>query len=163
MCAAPKGNQYWRERLDMSVDGRKLSVEDFTQKVKEYIERCVNEKLIETDWVGKDAIQVNRPHMIVMSIWGVCAYCGIDVVTWREWKKDQKYSPIVTRAEQIFRSYNIEGASAGMLNQNIIARLEGLNENLDVTSAGEKISTTVIVQDQSTKENLDKLFEKEKK
>ena len=160
---APIGNQYWRLRRDMSEDGRKLSVDDLIERLNNYITRCREEKLNQTDWVGKDAIQVERPHMLAMSIWGACAWIGITFETWKQWKKDEKYSEILTHAETIFKGYNIEGSAAGMLNQGIIARLEGLNENLDVTSAGEKISTTVIVQDQSTKENMDKLFEKEKK
>ena len=160
---APKGNQYWRERADMTIDGRKLSVEEVKTKLAEYVVRCTTDKLTEPDWVGKDATQVSRTHMIVMSIWGACVYLGITTETWKQWRKDEKYSSVILRAEHIFKSYNIEGASAGMLNQNIIARLEGLNENVDITSGGEKLSTTVIVQDQTAKANLDKLIEKEKK
>ena len=160
---APLGNQYWRERADMSVDGRKLSIEDLKTKILEYVERCTGDKLYSLDWVGKDATQVARPHMIVMSIWGACAYLGINTDTWKDWRKAEKYSEIIIRAEILFRSYNIEGASAGLLNQNIIARLENLNESVDITSAGEKLQTTVIVQNQETKNELDKLIQSEKK
>ena len=141
---APLGNQYWRERADLSKDGKKLSIEEVKTKLTEYIERCVNDKLTEPDWVGKDAKEVTRPHMIAMSIYGACAYLAIDDQTWLNWKKDEKYFGILTRAEMIFKAYNIEGSSAGMLNQAIIARLEGLTDKQDITSKGKELKSLTL-------------------
>ncbi|MBD3198034.1 MAG: hypothetical protein GF317_23490 [Candidatus Lokiarchaeota archaeon] len=129
---APIGNNFWTLRKDLTEDGRKLSVKQVKEKLSEYIERCIEDRLYERDWVGKDAIQVERPKMISMTIWGACAWLGIADVTWLEWKKDEKYTSILTRAETIFKAYNVEGASAGFLNQSIIARLEGLTEKSEV-------------------------------
>ena len=113
----------------MTDDGRKFSVDELKQKIADYIERCTGEKLTEKDWVGKDVIEVNREHMIAMTIYGICSYIEISDSTWKEWRKDEKYSPVIRRAEMKFKAYNIEGAAAGLLNPNIIARIEGLAEN----------------------------------
>ena len=134
------GNSFWRNRLDMSKDGRKLSVEEVVTKLKEYIKRCTDNELIEVDFMGKEPTEVHKPKMISMSIYGACVHLGIAFNTWLEWKKDKKYSHILTRAETIFKSYNIEGASAGLLNQAIIARLEGLKESVDNTSSDGSMS-----------------------
>lgn len=137
---APKGNQFWKLRSDMSEDGRKISVKDLTKKIEEYIHRCVNETLKEVDFRGKDAERVELPKMITMSIWGACVHIGISDSTWIEWRKDKKYTSIITRAETIFKAWNVEGASAGFLNSSIIARLEGLKDKQDITTNDESIS-----------------------
>ena len=138
--AAPEGNQFWKRRLDLSEDGKKLSVKQVAEKLTEYIQRCVETKLHEPDWVGKDATEVERPHMIILSIFGASAHLGINVDTWYEWKKDEKYSEIITRAETLFKAYNLEGAGANMINQNIVARIDGHRDQADLTSNGKEIS-----------------------
>jgi hypothetical protein len=136
---APIGNEFWKNRMDMTKDGRKLSIEEVRTKVAEYIERCVNDKIYESDWVGGHAKEVSKPKMITMSIYGACVHLGIDYNTWKEWRKDKKYSHILTRAETVFKSYNIEGASAGLLKESIIARLEGLKDQSEVVEKRIKI------------------------
>lgn len=128
---APLKNEYWRLRKDMSKDGRKISVEDFEKKCQEYIDRCVTEKLNEIDYRGRDLTEVEIPKMICMSMWGCCHYLGITTTTWQELRKDKKYSTIINKVEDLFKSYNIEGSSAGFLNPNIIARLAGLKEKTE--------------------------------
>jgi hypothetical protein len=122
------GNKFWLLREDLTDSGKKLSVNQVIEGAKEYISRCVNEKLYEVDFVGKDADEVLRPKMIVMSIFGLCHHLGISKPTWDNWKKsdDKQYFSVLTRVETTMTAYNIEGASAGLLQQNIIARIEGL-------------------------------------
>lgn len=141
---APKGNKFWKNRLDMSMDGRKLSIEDVELKIAEYIERCVDDKLQSPDWVGKDAMEVARPHMISMTIFGACVHLGITHETWTQWRKDKKYSEVLLRAETIFKSYNLEGATAGMLKESIVARIEGLADKQETTNR----NITVTIQDE---------------
>ncbi|GAG38531.1 unnamed protein product, partial [marine sediment metagenome] len=52
-----------------------------------------------------------------------------------------------------------EGASAGLLNANIIARDLGLRDGKDLTTGGEQINTTIIVQNSDTKDEFDKLID----
>ena len=151
---APKGNKFWENRMDMTKDGRKLTIQETAILLDEYISRCVSDKLKSPDWVGKDAEKVSREHMISMSIYGACLHLGIAYTTWYDWKKDKKYSYVLTRAETIFRAYNIEGAGAGLLNQSIIARLEGLTDKRDLTTDGAAVSIRVNVQDKALEDKL---------
>jgi hypothetical protein len=112
----------------MSEDGKKLSIEELIKGATEYVERCVTEKLYEIDFIGKDATEIERPKMIVMSIFGLCHHLGIAKSTWDNWKKDKKYLAVLSRIETTMTAYNIEGASAGFLQQNIIARIEGIKD-----------------------------------
>lgn len=130
---APKGNQYWRLRKDMSEDGRKISVDDLYTKCQEYIDFCRNTPLLETDFRGKDIVEVQVPKMRAMSLWGLYSWLDIVESTWQEWRKDKKYSVITARVENIFKSYKFEGAAAGMLHPNIIARDLGLADKREQT------------------------------
>lgn len=131
---AEKENQYWKLRKDMSEDGRKISVEELEIKIQDYIDFCVNNPLKEQvvvakgikleDQTTKYTTELNK--MRAMSLWGVCTWLNIVKSTWQEWRKDEKYSAVITRAETLFKSYKFEGAAAGMLHPNIIARDLGL-------------------------------------
>lgn len=136
--SAPLNNEYWRKRADLSIDGKKLSIDELRNKLNEYIIRCSECSLTERDWVGKDAREVDRPKMLSMSIYGACAYIGIAFQTWLNWRKDEKYMDILTRVETIFKSYNIEGAGAGLLNQSVITRLEGLKDVQEIDIKDER-------------------------
>lgn len=141
---APKGNEFWKLRTDMSEDGKKLSREEILKLSQEYIDRCVEETINQHDIRGKFNEEVHIKKRITMNIWGLCHHLGIDVTTWRDWRKDEKYSPIITRVDNIMKSWNIEGAGCGELHPNIIARLEGLVERTDLTSDDKPIQKNII-------------------
>jgi len=126
--AAPTENEFYKLRLDLSEDGRKLSRKEVIEKSQEYIDYCRNVPLESTDFRGKDAIPVNIKHVRAMSIEGLCHWLGITKPTWHEWRKDEKYSSICTRVEQVMYSQKFEGAAAGLLTPSIIARDLGLKE-----------------------------------
>ena len=142
--AAPKKNQYWKLRKDMTKTGRKLTVEEVCDKAQEYIDYCVNTPIYEVDFKGKDAKKVRVPKMRAMSLQGLCSCLGIVVSTWYEWKSQKKYSEIMAHIEQIMYAYKFEGAAAGQLNPSIIARDLGLKERTDLTSDDEKLEATVV-------------------
>jgi len=125
-------NDYWKLRKDMSADGRKLSVQEFTDKCQEYIDFCINNPLKEVDYRGKDATEVVLPKMRAMTLYGLCNYIGIDFTTLQEWGKDKKYSNIVSRVKDLFYTQKFEGAAAGMLNPSIIARDLGLADKQEI-------------------------------
>jgi hypothetical protein len=68
--AAPIGNDFWKLRRDFEGDGKKLSLETLFTKAQEYVEYCLNNPLIETDFRGKDATMVLVPKMRAMNKWG---------------------------------------------------------------------------------------------
>jgi hypothetical protein len=96
------------------------------------------------------------PHMRAMSIGALCVFLGISLRTWYEYADREEFSHITTQVTQIIYNQKFEGASAELLNANIIARDLGLIEKSDVTSKGKSIGNvnqTVIVL--PAKESLD--------
>ena len=141
---APKKNDFWKLRADMTEDGRKLSVKQVIEGLEKYIHRCTTESLYEIDFVGQRAVEVKKPKMICMTIYGACVQLGITHETWLQWRKDKRYSVVLKEAENIFKSWNLEGSSAGFLNHSIISRIEGLKEKTDVTSNDKELQGLTI-------------------
>ena len=133
--AAPIGNDFWKLRRDFEGDGKILSLETLFTKAQEYVEYCLNNPLIETDFRGKDATMVLVPKMRAMNKWGLCHHLGISTDTLDNWAKDDsKYLDIITQVKQMMFAYKLEGAAAGLLHANIIARELGLKEQSEVNT-----------------------------
>jgi hypothetical protein len=75
--------------------------------------------------------------MRAMSIGALCLHINVAHRTWNEWKQEggdhfrSDLSPVITRAEAIIYKQKFEGASADLLNANIIARDLGLKEKVE--------------------------------
>lgn len=139
---APKGNKFWR--LWEFPREKKYNEETLKQVALEYFQFYEDNPLVEVDWVGKDAIPVERKKMRAMTIQSFCLFAGIDDNTFAEYRKDERLGAITTHIQRVIFSQKFEGAAAGLLNANIIARELGLKDNTDVTTQGEKIERTVI-------------------
>lgn len=125
--SAPEGNQFWRLRAKHGRDKIFSTPEELWNAACEYFEWCDNNPLIVVDWVGKDADQVEREKMRAYTWTGLEYYLDIDSL--REYKTNEKYkdfSQVVTRIEKIIFTQKFEGAAAGLLQHNIIARDLGL-------------------------------------
>jgi len=144
---APIGNQFWKLRRDFDGDGKKLSVEQLFERSQEYVVYCINNPLIEIDFRGKDATPVELPKMRAMNKYGLCHHLGIAFNTLESWKSDPKYLHVITQVEQMMYAYKFEGAAAGMLHANIIARDLGLTDKkeLDHKTNGEPITGMQII------------------
>jgi len=57
---------------------------------------------------------------------GMCIYIGISMDTWELYRKDPKFSGVIKMVEEAVREQKFTGASADLLNANIIARDLGL-------------------------------------
>lgn len=68
----------------------------------------------------------DMPKMRAMTVVGLCNFLDIGTSTWFDYAKREGFSDIVSRAEQVMRQQKFEGASADLLNPNIIARDLGL-------------------------------------
>ena len=138
---APTENEFWKLRKDMTEDGRKLSVAQVVEKAQEYIDFCIENPLQEIDYRGKDMTMVELPKMRAMTLRGLYHWLVIDATTWAEWRDDKKYSHIIARIENLIYTYKFEGAAAGQLNPNIIARDLGLadKQEKEVTKVKKKV------------------------
>lgn len=135
--SAPEGNQFWKARTKHGRDKLFSSDEALWEACCEYFQWVEDNPL----WEDKvsfyqgvpthDPIQKMRP----MTIGGLCIFLDINRSTWTDWKTDEDFSAVVTRAENIIYEHKFAGAAADLLNPNIIARDLGLADKTDHTSS----------------------------
>ena len=129
--AAPKGNKFWEARSSHGANPKFAEPTDLWDACLEYFEWVERNPLKEQKIVssGGKAIVKSMSKMRAMSIGGLCIFLDVTEQTWRQWRSDrQDLSSVITRVEQIIRTQKFEGASADLLNPNIIARDLGLAE-----------------------------------
>lgn len=153
--AAPKGNRFWELRAKHGRDKLFATPELMWQACKEYFEWCEDNPLIEVDFVGKDATQVEKPKMRAFTMQGLCLYLDCNTRYFNEFENNLKgkteqiskdFSAIVTRVREIIYNQKFTGAAAGFLNPNIIARDLGLTDKADITSGGHKIGLDAVLE-----------------
>lgn len=135
--AAPEGNQFWKLRSKHGRDKIFESPEYLEQAANEYFEWCESHPLIETDFRGKDANEVELPKMRAFTWEGLELF--IDIHSLRDYKKNENYkdfSQVITRIEKIIYNQKFTGAAAGFLNPNIIARDLGLADKKELDHKG---------------------------
>ena len=120
---APKGNQFWKAR---SSHGRK-PLWDNPQELKdaaiEYFEWVDANPLWETKPMiaQGDIHDAPIPKMRAMTLKGLSIFLGIAHCTWIDYRTKEGFSEVVSYVEDVIRTQKFEGASAGLLNSNIIA------------------------------------------
>lgn len=130
--AAPKGNSFWTLRL---THGRKHAIatpDELWSNFIEYAKWIEENPLLEIDFRGKDAYEVQIPKMRPFTKEGFALACGLsgwEVI--EEWKKREGFLEIITRIEKYIYTQKFEGAAAGLLNHNIIARDLGLADKTE--------------------------------
>jgi len=137
---APKGNNFWELR---STHGRDLifsSPEILWEACKEYFQATVNRPWVRKDWVGKDAIEVEREVTPPFTITGLCLFLDIEQKTWSNYRNREDFLPVVTRVEQIIYTQKFEGATVGVYNSNIIARDLGLTDKQEIAQTKIKVT-----------------------
>lgn len=136
--SAPKGNKFWMARSSHGANPKFEHANDLWDACLEYFAWVEDNPLYEARLVSFQGIskveQVAK--MRAMTITGLCTFLDISESTWYEWKAKRKdLSEILTRVDQIIRTQKFEGASAELLNPNIIARDLGLADKRDNTSS----------------------------
>lgn len=142
--AAPVGNQFWKQRVKHGRNKIFDSADDLWKACQKYFRWVDKNPLYESKAFPYKGVVVveNIPKMRAMTITGLCLFLGISSETWYSWRNDKDFSDIITRVEEIIRTQKFEGASADLLNANIIARDLGLADKreTDHTTKGEKIN-----------------------
>jgi len=133
--AAPKGNNFWKLRAKHGRDKIFSSPEMFLDAAYEYLEHCDKNpwNKMEVVRTGQDAgkllpVPVKRPY----SIEGLCIFLGITSHTFNNYEKDEKYKDffqVFMHIRDIIENNQMEGATVGAYNANIIARKLGLTDN----------------------------------
>lgn len=125
--AAPAGNQYWKIRSKSGRD-KKYTPRALLRKANEYFEWCINNPMHKAELVKyKDSHEiVEVPVLRVFSIEGLCVYADIAVQTFHNYEKEKDFVEVTARIRGVIENQQMEGASANLLNANIIARKLGL-------------------------------------
>ena len=132
--AAPEGNKFWQMR---SSHGRKpifATADDLETACIEYFEWVEANPLYSAEAFAYQGVVTIEPiaKMRAMTMSGLCIFLDIDRTTWADYAAREDFIPVTTRAEEIIRTQKFEGASAGLLNANIIARDLGLADKSEV-------------------------------
>jgi hypothetical protein len=151
----PNGNGFWKLRSKHGVDKIFATPEIMWEAACEYFLACEENPLIEVDFKGKDSERVHIPRMRAFTMERLCLFLDVHKGYFLEFKKALKddqlgrdFSRVITRIEQTIYSQKFEGASAGFLNANIIARDLGLKD-------------TVVNEVDDKRKQIDELFPKD--
>ena len=141
------GNRWWEAR---SSHGRGPIFETSDQLLSaclEYFEWNEANPLFEaklTTFQGESKVE-SVPKMRAMTIHGLCMFLDITRVTWNDWRKSRPdFSHVMERIEDAIFRQKFEGASADLLNANIIARDLGLADKKDLSSTDGTMTPHVV-------------------
>lgn len=133
--SAEQGNKHWQMRHKHGRNRIFKTPKSFYKAAIQYIDWCEDNPLIETkafQFEGKGVL-VKLPKMRAMTIRGLCRYLHISHDTWYEQKKREGFSDIMEELEGIIFDYKFQGAAAGLLNSNLIARELQIKDTVEVT------------------------------
>lgn len=112
------------------------SPEQFEQLGLEYIQWVKDNPVMKTITASfQGSISYEKvPHARPMTQYGMAAHMGIGLSTLKDYGGREEFSAIFKRLCAIMTAHNVDGASSGDMNGNIIARIEGLSEKQEVVS-----------------------------
>lgn len=136
--AAPTGNQFWTLRSKHGRDKIFASPEIMEEAACEYFQWCEDNPLIEIDFKGKDATEVELPKLRAFTIHGLCRYLHVNTKYFNDFKdaNHEGFSEVLTRIMETIYDQKFTGAAAGFLNPNIIARDLGLTDKKELDHKG---------------------------
>lgn len=149
---APVGNQFWKARSKHGRDKIFASAALLWEACEEYFQWVEDNPLWSSKTVQFQGQPVDLPEakLRAMTIGGLCIFLDIDLTTWHDWRKQDDFSKVVTRAEQVIYQQKLTGAAADLLNPNIIARELGLRDASDVKHSG-VVGTTDLSDEELTR------------
>jgi hypothetical protein len=131
------GNQFWKARSSHGRNPKYADPETLRDAIEQYFEWNDANPLYEAKLVSFQGVSTleSVPKLRAMTIAALCMYIGINRDTWDEWKRSRPdFSEVMTWAEDAIYQQKFTGASADLLNANIIARDLGLADKRDLSS-----------------------------
>lgn len=123
------GNRFWEARSSAGPKPKFAGPDELWAAISEYFEWNEANPLWEAKafaFQGEVTIE-KLPKMRAMTLAGLCQFLDVTMSTWDHWRDTRPdLSDVMTRAEGFIRRQKFEGASAELLNPNIIARDLGL-------------------------------------
>jgi len=134
--SAPLGNEFWKAR---STHGRRPIFPDadaLWAAATEYFEWVEANPLKEAQafaYQGKVTVS-ELPKMRAMTVGGLCLFIDMSQQAFGEYRDREGFGEITSRIDAVIRTQKFEGASAGLLNPNIIARDLGLADKSEISA-----------------------------
>lgn len=131
------GNRWWEARSSHGRNPKFESAADLEDACLQYFEWNEANPLFKDQLVTFQGQATHEPvaQMRAMTQIGLCQFIDIDMSTWEEWRKTRSdLSRVIEWAEKTIYRQKFEGASADLLNANIISRDLGLTDKRDFSS-----------------------------
>ena len=127
-------NRFWNNVAPWTGSLRTYTPVELVEASLAYFDWCADNPLYETDLRTADGIVVETPvaKMRAFTKSGLCVWLGISPSTLSTWVQDPDYKGAVEWINNIIYTQKLEGAAAGLLNANIIARDLGLSDSAKV-------------------------------
>jgi|SRR6478735_7660605 len=134
------GGDFWRH---IKVGRPVLYTEDdhakLWQEFQDYCQYCKDNPIEIEDWVGKDAVYIIRKKPLPMTMQGFCLFIGASYAWWKKFRNQQhcpEFVAVLHAIEDGISNQQISGAAAGLYQQNIVARINGLVDRKEVENSG---------------------------
>lgn len=136
---APLNNQFWRLRSKHGRDKIFEDPETFKDAAYDYFDKCDNNPWNKME-VVKTGVEAGKllpvPTQKPYSIKGLCIFLGITEQTFLNYEGNENYKDffeVFTHIRDIIENNQLEGATVGAYNANIVARKLGLKEEVNQT------------------------------
>lgn len=136
------GNQLWKQAKNAGRPRHYDNPYDLWEDCVKYFEWVENNPLYEDKIVTFQGVTNHEPvaKMRAMTETGLFIFLGISEQTWHNYKANPDFLEVTRNACNVIRQQKFEGASADMLNANIIARDLGLTDRKDHVSSDGSMS-----------------------
>ena len=152
--AATKGNQFWKARAKHGRSKIFSSPNQLWVAACEYFEWVDENPIMESKLVSFQGVSKleKLPLMRAMTMEGLTRFLSVNTVYFNHFesaldlstKQGKDYSKVVCEIKEVIRDQKFVGASAGLLNPNIIARDLGLADKKELSSDPENPLTLLI-------------------
>ena len=106
---------------------------ELTQEYFDWVKANPVMKTITASFQGEISY-LKVPHQRPMTQYGLAAHIGVGLSTLKDYGTRDGFSAIFKKVTSKMTSWNVDGASSGDLNGNIIARIEGLADKQEVSN-----------------------------
>lgn len=150
--AATKGNQFWKARAKHGRDKIFKTPELMLEAAFDYFKWVEDNPLTKAIIYQGEVCAKPEQLMRAMTIKGLCIYWGVNTFYLNDFvgnldlekELDKDFSQVINTIKEIIETQKFEGASAGLLNPNIIARDLGLSDKKELSGSVENPLTLVI-------------------
>lgn len=106
------------------------SPEQFSELADGYMQWVKNNPVMKTVTASfqGEISYLKVPHQRPMTQYGLAAHMDVGLSTLKDYSQKEEYSAIFKWVTNQMTAWNVDGASSGDLNGNIIARIEGLTD-----------------------------------